>query len=145
MRNWVRLIYLFAVAAASYPAAAAHPPPTMKRTLTLKQAASLVEIAVRHQLKAVHPRGPFSLETIAVENNKRFRSFEALGVWDSSRAGSAVIGNYSVNMTTAQVWDDTSCEEMRFPQLDALKRRYIPRVNLKAGKRGVNAPPRSCL
>jgi hypothetical protein len=119
--------------------------PVAPKTLTIKQAASLTRIAVRNFVDQFHPGGPFTLESMAIEHDNRFHSFEALGVWDSSQPGSAVIGNYTVNMTTGQVWDLSSCGEIKFPRLQNLRRRYVGHELIKAKlKKNLTDPPRNC-
>ena len=94
-----------------------------KAELTAADAASLVRLAVEHQIKDLKPHGTFSVDKNPRETDLRFYTFEALGVW-SSKPGSAVIGNYSVNRKTATVWDMTSCKRIEFSALARLKKHY---------------------
>jgi hypothetical protein len=134
----LRTIWVIAVFAAHPITASAFPP---ARKLTRQQAISLAKTAVDHQMRNIHPRGKYSLEPMARENDQRFISFEALAVWDPARVGSAVIGNYSVDLTTGRVWDDSSCEEIRFRQLELLRQRYIHALGEKDGR---EREPLSC-
>src|SRR5205823_3608417 len=100
----------------SSTSAAARPSEIPNAELTPGEASSLVKLVVRNKIRNVHPHGNFSIEPMAVQKDKGFLAYEALGVW-SEKQGSAVLGNYSVNLQTAEVWNIDSCEKIRFAQL----------------------------
>jgi hypothetical protein len=109
---------------------AAHTPMRLQpRELTITEAGTLVRLAVEKQTEQVHPKGAFSLDKFSPEPDERFYSFQAIGVW-SRQQGSAVLGTYSVNRTTAEVWNMFSCEVVEFPKLFKVQTRYRNRMGL---------------
>jgi hypothetical protein len=116
--------------------------PPRKQHLSIHQAAALVDLVVLHDTRDVHPRGNFSLDPMAIEPDKRFKSFEALGVWRSE--GSAVLGNYSVNLATADVWNLSKCKRIEFPRLTALQTRYRRHLSHSAARLLRNLRPDTC-
>jgi len=102
----------------------AHAGSTPMNRITAKQAVSLVERAVRQQIRSIPHHGTFTLDPMAIEPDERFLSYQALGVWKSD-SGSAVIGNYSVNLQTGEVWDLTACQTVEFRGLHIPRGRYI--------------------
>ncbi len=104
--------------------------PALPRELTVRESDALVRLAVQHQIAPLPWHGPFSLESLAREDDPRFSSFEALGVWTANEGGSAVLGNYSVNRATAEVWDLSSCTRIAFRALVKMQKRYRARLAL---------------
>jgi hypothetical protein len=97
--------------------------------LTGGEAEFLVNLAVDHQIEHLKKKGRFSLDQYQFEPDQRFYSFEALGVW-SREPGSAVIGHYAVNRTTAEVWNRDSCELITFPALEDAQEQLRRRHNI---------------
>ena len=107
--------------------AAPSPLQMQPRELTITEAVTLVRLAVEKQIERVNPKGSFTLDPFPREPDERFISFQALGVW-SKEPGSAVIGTYSVNRKTADVWDMSSCKEINFPKLFEVQTKYRNRM-----------------
>ena len=114
--------------------------------LTLKDAASLARIVVQHQIENIENKGNFSLTEFSPEPDDRFYTFEALGVW-SSAPGSAVIGHYSVNKKTGDVWDLFICAKVQFNSLQKLQARYFHQLNSSSDNavKSLKASPRPVL
>jgi len=97
-------------------------------------------LAVEKQIENVNPKGPFTLDRSPREPDERFFSFQAIGVW-TQEPGSAVIGSYSVNRKTADVWDMSSCEVIEFPKLFEVQTKY--RIRIGSGKEQPSKGPNS--
>lgn len=101
--------------------------------LTRREAAALAVLVVRHQIEDIKHKGNFSLDPFDPEPDNRFYTFEALGVW-SPEPGSAVIGHYSVNKKTGDVWDLFTCKKVDFDSLRILRERYLHQAGFASRK-----------
>lgn len=131
------LVFILLAPAAHTAVAQARPAPVNR--LTKAQAASLVELTVRHLIRAIPHHGNFSLDQNVVEPDNRFLSYQALGVWSDDQI-SAVLGSLTVNLQTAEVWDLSSCKIIKFRQLRILQKRYIG-----AARKWPGATPALCV
>jgi hypothetical protein len=92
------------------------------RKLTVLDAASLVRLAIKPQIRDVKPVGAVTLDKYGLEPDIRFFSFTALSTWSTTEVGSSIFGDYSVNRRNGEVWYDTACQEIMFPALVARQR-----------------------
>jgi len=139
MKTFGLLSLIFILLAPAAHNAVAQASSAIVNRIAPNQAASLVRLAVLHQIRAIPHHGTFSLDQNVVEPDKRFLSYQAMGIWHPGDYGSAVVGTYSVNLRTAEVWDITTCKTIEFRQLRVLQERY-----LGANQRLHEDPPSLC-
>ncbi|HEY2069302.1 MAG TPA: hypothetical protein VGG48_07095 [Rhizomicrobium sp.] len=118
---WLSACFLGLLAGTSYAAQGELPP---------AESVALAHFAIQHQFLKLPVHGAFSLDPMAREDDPHFASFEALGVWTNNKYGSAVLGNYSVNRLTGEVWDLFTCERIDFRALAKQQARYRARFGL---------------
>ena len=132
-RNSARLAILAAICALIFGYCDSASARSRLHGLTAMEAETLAELAVRHQIEGIRNKGNFSLEEFVPEPDDSFYTFEALGVW-SPGLGSAVIGHYSVNKKTGDVWDLFACKRLKFRALRDLQERYVHGAGPAASK-----------
>jgi hypothetical protein len=116
--------------------------PPRSGEITIGDAVSLVNLAVRRQIASVKHRGVFSLDGVDPYLEPGFYTFQAHG-W-SPGPGSALIGNYAVDRHTAAVWNEDSCEIIKFASLTKLQDKILQQAKIGLGDQVHNRLPVFC-
>jgi hypothetical protein len=102
--------------------------PAWAGELGMDSSAVLVRLAMDHQIAVIPHHGTYSLDSQIKILDPRFQTFQALGDWPGSM--SAVLGTYTVNRLTGEVWNDDTCTRVHFPALRRMQARYRARFHL---------------
>lgn len=100
--------------------------------LSLADQMLLVRKAAQVQLSKVHLKEHFALDTPYFSKGKRFATFEVLST--SSRPGSAVLGRYTVDVLTGDLWDVYVCAPIKAPAVRRLQAAVRKKVHLSETK-----------
>ncbi len=93
---------------------------TVRPSLVSRDVArSLVVAALRSQSGEPTKLPGFHVELMKKSINEQFYFFEA--TWSNPDLGSVIIGHYSVDPTTADVWNGVVCSEITSPTLSRLQ------------------------
>lgn len=101
-------------------------------TLPLDDQVKLVRLAARLQLAKVHLKARFVLDGPNFSEGKRFATFEVLST--SSHAGSAVLGRYSIDVLTGDLWDVYVCAPVQAAAVRRLQIVVRKRLHLSQNK-----------
>ena len=106
-----RVVLIACIVLVQFPSCSAQQQPTVpKKELSLHDQVALVRQAVIAQLHRAHRNERFTVEGTNPEGDPRFRTFQ--GLFLSRHYTSAVIGSYTVDQFTGDIWSQDTCEEL---------------------------------
>jgi len=150
MQKLIRTICLFGALACltTRAHAALNPSDVAKSGLTREQAKKVLLVVLRHEKYHLNTPGMYIEDDLHGPNGEANRPgyIDFALTYDSEKAGAtAVLGNYSVNVLTGDVWEVESCKRYQFSVLRQLQTKIqsqtgVSLASLKQARQEVGCP-----